>query len=95
MSYPSIGMRGLLEGDPEWDAALIEKMMRDGGSGVGIHIYFEEGEHLHYARFKDGKFQYVGYDDGRDVASDPVVRYENESFLEFAVWCAFYGRDFL
>lgn len=92
MSYPSIGMAGL--GIEQWDAAAIEKLLRE-----GKHIYIEEdcapcggtGGDLVVAQFVGGTFKLTG---GFDFNRDEVI-YENASFVEFAVWVAFGGRDFL
>lgn len=97
MSYPFVGMPGILPEGQEWDAKTIEEQLRR-----GIHIYLEE------EGLKHDELYVVCYADGKFKITDPFIRqpgdeapcsgktlYENESFLEFAVWVAFYGRDFL
>jgi hypothetical protein len=85
MSYPSVGMSGILPDGVEWDAVTVEKLLRD-----GHHIYFEDPDDTpHYrAEFSGSKFRCV-------VQTSERVLFESGSFVEFAVWCAFMGRDFL
>ena|SRR5229473_5479291 len=107
MSYPSIGMDGILPEGYVWNAQTIEEMLR---KGVGIHIYFEDPEddkrlgvmdHLGVAWFKAGKFQFVSYanvrisDVGTDSGDEPKLIYETDSYIEFMTWLAVWGRDFL
>lgn len=91
MSYPSIGMKGILPDGVEWNAESIERLFRR--DGVGMHVYFEDTDQLGVALFNHnvGKFQYTLH---MSHAEDRIV-FESESFLEFAVWVAFFGRDFL
>ncbi len=90
MSYPYIGITGLGGGwevYEKYDAAAIEQLLRD-----GHHIYFEDSAGpLGRAQFKDGLFQFVA----EPFGDDELVRQEMSDFHEFAVWAAFYGRDFL
>lgn len=90
MSYPYIGMAITDWGEKwehlvKWDAAAVEQLLRD-----GHHIFFEDAEGpLGTAMYvqQGNRFQ---FDDQYGN-----VRFESESFLEFAVWAAFMGRDFL
>jgi len=83
-------MRGIIPGDPEWTASVIEKLLRD-----GHHIYFEDNVGpLGRAEFKDGLFKFIR-DPLNTGGLEDIVAKETDSFLEFAAWAAFYGRDFL
>lgn len=89
MSYPSIGMPGIVPED-KWDAATLESMLRAGTTGNGIHIFFED-DVRGVAKFDDGLFQFEMWLEN----GDRKIVFKSASFLEFAVWCAFFGRDFL
>ncbi len=86
-------MGDIIPGVGEWDAwnaAVIEKLLRD-----GHHIYFEDTEGPHgRAEFNSGLFQFIRDPRYAETEGDILAK-ETDSFLEFAVWCAFMGRDFL
>ena len=89
MSYPFVGLDGILPEGKAWDAAAMEQLLRD-----GHHIFFEdEVGSIGRTQFKDGNFQFVR--DTQDEQREELVAKETDSFLEFAAWCAFHGRDFL
>jgi hypothetical protein len=82
MSYPFIGLPGIVP-DDRWDAGQVEDLLRS-----GKHIFFEDVQGpIGTAKFTDEEFVFEGEDGGR--------RFGSKSFLEFAAFCAFYGRDFL
>ncbi len=87
MSYPNIGMPGILSEGEEWDAAHVEQLLR-----AGHHIFFEdELGRIGIAKFEGEEFLFVV----EAGATKDTRLFGSKSFLEFAVWCAFMGRDFL
>lgn len=93
MSYPTVGMLGVMPAYDKWDAAAIEQALRD-----GHHIYFEDESDFLYgvALFEDEQFKFLRNRSPLELGNeDDEVAFESPSFLELAVWVAFMGRDIL
>lgn len=86
MSYPTIGMPGMVPGD-KWTPEAIEKLLRD-----GVHIYTEDNEAASAFSSTSGKFVFQLLPPHADGGRS---RWEFDTFLELAVFVAFMGKDFL
>lgn len=87
MSYPTIGMFGIVP-DDKWTPEVIERLLRD-----GAHIFDDRDGDAHI-EFSNGKFRYVYIQNGKP-GKEPRGEVVHETFLELASWFAFYGKDFL
>jgi hypothetical protein len=97
MSYPTIGMPGIVPGN-KWTPKTIEKLLRN-----GVHVFVDgdgDGTAAYNAATK--RFEYTcTVADGIDPAyplkplgTKPFVK-AFATFLELATWLAFMGKDFL
>ena len=90
MSYPTIGMDGIVP-DDKWTAKTIRKLLRD-----GHHIFEDDGSaHSEFdvKRSWWKPWHYVIHKDNNSLDEDRVFSFA--TFEELAAWVAFAGKDFL